>query len=161
MRNDLSQQLSELAFNKQYQIKVTNRFAGLENLNDSEGINRDWENSKGNIKPRIKRASLYKLRQHKPLFVEECLGLLHQRNEDKMQLLQDPNESDVDNPNSAEREAGRHIRNKWKEYLIAKINDLESNIKLKKYQRILYMLYIILFYYNIFYCSKTRCYSLL
>ena len=74
---------------------------------------------------------MYELRQHKSLFVEECLGFLHQRNQDKTQLLQDPNESNVDNPNSVKREAGRHIRNKLKESLIDKINELETNIKLK------------------------------
>jgi hypothetical protein len=31
---------------KRYQIKISNRFAGLENLNDSEDINRAWENIK-------------------------------------------------------------------------------------------------------------------
>ena len=29
---------------KQYQIKISNRFAALENLSDSEDINRAWEN---------------------------------------------------------------------------------------------------------------------
>jgi hypothetical protein len=41
---------SELEFRKQYQIKVSNRFAALENLNDSEDINRAWENIKDTIK---------------------------------------------------------------------------------------------------------------
>ena len=37
-------------FNKQYQIKISNRFAALENLHDSKDINRAWENIKENIK---------------------------------------------------------------------------------------------------------------
>ena len=32
--------LRELEFRKQYRIKISNRFAALEYLNDSEGINR-------------------------------------------------------------------------------------------------------------------------
>jgi hypothetical protein len=38
--------LSELEVRKQYQIKISNRFAALENLNVSEEINRAWENIK-------------------------------------------------------------------------------------------------------------------
>jgi len=41
--------ISELEVRKQYQVKISNRFAALENLNDSEEINRAWE-SKENIK---------------------------------------------------------------------------------------------------------------
>jgi len=38
--------LSELDIGKQYQIKISNRFAALENLNDTEDINRAWKNIK-------------------------------------------------------------------------------------------------------------------
>jgi hypothetical protein len=38
--------LSELEVRKQYQMKISNRFAALENLNVSEDINRAWENIK-------------------------------------------------------------------------------------------------------------------
>jgi hypothetical protein len=38
--------LSELKIRKQYQIKISNRFAALENLNIREDINRGWENIK-------------------------------------------------------------------------------------------------------------------
>jgi hypothetical protein len=41
--------LSELEVRKQYKIKVSNRFAALENLRDSEDINRLWKNIKWNI----------------------------------------------------------------------------------------------------------------
>jgi len=36
--------LNELDIRKQYQIKISNMFAALENLSDSEDINRAWEN---------------------------------------------------------------------------------------------------------------------
>jgi len=42
--------LNELTVRKQYQIKFSNRFAALENLIDTEDINRAWENIKENIK---------------------------------------------------------------------------------------------------------------
>jgi hypothetical protein len=42
--------LNELEARKKYQIKISNRFAALENLNDSDEINRAWENIKENIK---------------------------------------------------------------------------------------------------------------
>jgi len=42
--------LSELDVGKQYHIKTSNRFAALENLNDTKDINRAWENIKENIK---------------------------------------------------------------------------------------------------------------
>jgi hypothetical protein len=42
--------LSELDVRKQYQIKISNRFAALEILNFSEDINMAWENIKESIK---------------------------------------------------------------------------------------------------------------
>jgi hypothetical protein len=49
----------------------------------------------------------------------------------KMQWLQDPKQTSVDNLNNARRETGRHFRNKNKEYLTAKIDELETSIKIK------------------------------
>ena len=48
-----------------------------------------------------------------------------------MQWVQDPSESNVDNLNNVRREASRHFRNKKKAYLKAKIEDLETNSKIK------------------------------
>jgi len=42
--------LNETEVIKHYHIKISNRFAALENLSDSEDINRAWENIKENIK---------------------------------------------------------------------------------------------------------------
>ena len=55
---------------------------------------------------------MYELKQHKPWFDEECLGLLDQRKHAKMQWLQDPNHSNVDNLNNVSRKASRHFRKK-------------------------------------------------
>ena len=38
--------LIELEVRKQYQIKISSRFAAWENLNDREDINGTWENTK-------------------------------------------------------------------------------------------------------------------
>jgi len=46
--------LNELEVKKQYQFKISNRFAALKNLNDSQNINRVWENIKENIKTSAK-----------------------------------------------------------------------------------------------------------
>jgi hypothetical protein len=57
---------------KGYQIKISNRFAALENLNDSGDINRAWENITENIKtPAKERLGLYEMKQHKPWFNKE------------------------------------------------------------------------------------------
>jgi ribosomal protein S17E len=49
----------------------------------------------------------------------------------KMQWLQDTNKSSVDNLNTVRCEASRHCRNKIKEYLKAKIDELETKSKIK------------------------------
>jgi len=67
--------LNELEVMKKYQMKISKRFAALENLNDSKDINRTWENIKESIKTSAKESlGLYKLKQHKQWFGEECLG---------------------------------------------------------------------------------------
>jgi hypothetical protein len=59
---------------KHYHIKISNRFADLENLNDSMYVNRAWEDIKENIKISAKESpGLYELKQYKPWFGEECL----------------------------------------------------------------------------------------
>jgi hypothetical protein len=64
--------LSEIEVRKEYHIKISNRFADLENLNVSEDINRAWENIKESIKISAKVSlGLYERKQHKPWFDEE------------------------------------------------------------------------------------------
>jgi hypothetical protein len=65
--------VNELEFRKQYQIEISNRFATLENLSDSEEANRTWKNIKEYIKNSSKESlGVHELRQHKPWFDEEC-----------------------------------------------------------------------------------------
>jgi hypothetical protein len=71
------------------------------------------------------------LKQHKPWFDGECLDFLDQRKQAKMQWVQDPSQSNVDNLNNVTCVASRHFRNKKKEYLKARINELEIKSKMK------------------------------
>ena len=97
--------LKELEVRKQYQIEISNRFAALEKLSDDEDIIRDWENIKENIKTSAKESlGLLELKQHKPCFDEECLGFLDQRKQAKIQVVQDPSQSSVDNLNNVRHE---------------------------------------------------------
>jgi len=42
--------LNDLEVRKRYQIKITNRFAALENISDGKDVNRAWRNVGENIK---------------------------------------------------------------------------------------------------------------
>ena len=111
---------------EQYQNEITNKFAALENLND------DRENIKEDIQTSaIESLGLHELKQHKLWFDEEFLGLLDRRKRAKMQWIQDPSQSNVDNLNKVRREISRHFRNKKKAYLRAKIEELETNNKIQ------------------------------
>jgi hypothetical protein len=58
----------------------------LENVSDDKDINRAWESIKENIKTSAKDSQgLHEMKQHKPWFDEECLGILDQRKQAKMQ----------------------------------------------------------------------------
>ena len=61
---------------------------------------------------------------------------LDQRKRAKMMWIQDPSQSNLDNLNNVGRESSRHFRNETKAYLKAKIEELETNNKIKKYYRI-------------------------
>jgi hypothetical protein len=48
----------------------------LGNLSNDEELNRAWENITENIKTSAKESpGLHELKQHKPWFDEECLGI--------------------------------------------------------------------------------------
>ena len=105
--------LNELVVKEKYQIDITNRFAALENLDVDEDVNRAWENINGNIKTSAKESlGLHELKQHKPWFDTECLDFLDQRKQAKMQWIEDPSRSNVDNLNNVRRDASRHFRKK-------------------------------------------------
>jgi len=107
--------LNEPEVTEQNQAEIKKKFAALQNWNDDEDINRNWENIKENIQISVKESlGLDEFKQNKPWFDEECLGLLDQRKRAKIQWLQDPSQSNVDNLNKVRREVSRHFRNKKK-----------------------------------------------
>jgi hypothetical protein len=124
--------LDKVEDREQYRVEISNRFVALENLDDDVDINRAWETIRENIKLSPK-ASLgnHELKKHKPLFDEGCSELLDQRDQAKLQWLQDPSDINGDNLNNIRREASRHFRNEKKEYLKDKINEVASNSKNK------------------------------
>jgi hypothetical protein len=60
-----------------------------------------------------------------------CSKLCHWRKQAKLQWLQDPSEINKDNLNNERCEARRYFRNKKREYLKDKINELATNSKNK------------------------------
>jgi hypothetical protein len=124
--------LKELEVRKHYQIEITNRFAALENLDNDGVINRVWENIKESILTSARESlGLHESKQHKPWFDKECLGFLDRRKQAKIQWMQDPSQSNVENLNMVRRDSSRHLRNKTKAYMKAKIEQLETNSKFK------------------------------
>jgi hypothetical protein len=74
------------------------------------------------------------MKHHKPWFDGECLHFVDKRKPVKLLWLQDPNQSIVYNLNSVRRDASRHFRNEKEEYWKAKIDEIETNSKIKKCQ---------------------------
>jgi hypothetical protein len=123
--------LHDLKVRKQYQIEITNRVAALENVSEDDGINRAWESIKENIKTSAtKNLRMHEIKQQKTWFDEECLGILDQRRQAKMQWIQDPRRRNIHNLNNVRRGASRHFRNKKKACLKAKFLELETNNKI-------------------------------
>jgi len=82
-------------------------------MNVAEDVNRAWGNIKENIKSSAKeRRSLQELKQHKTRFDTECVGFLDRRKQAKMQWIQVPSRSNVDNLKNVRRGASRHFRSK-------------------------------------------------
>jgi hypothetical protein len=69
--------------------------------------------------------------KHKPWFDGGCSNLLDSRKQAKLQLLQDPSEINGDNLNNVRCEVSRHFRNKQRQYLKDKINELTTNSRNK------------------------------
>jgi hypothetical protein len=124
--------LNDLEGKEQFRVGVSNRFAALEDLVAEVKINSAWEIIRGNINISAKESLGYlELKKRKPWFDEECTKLLDQRKQAKLQWLQDPSEINGNNLNNVRREASRHFRNKKREYLKDKINELATNSKNK------------------------------
>jgi hypothetical protein len=73
----------------------------------------------------------FKFKKHKPWFDEGCSKLLDHTKQANLQWLQDPSEMNGDNLNNVRHEASRHFRNKKREYLKDKMNELATDSKNK------------------------------
>jgi uncharacterized protein YPO0396 len=115
--------LYEEEVKEQYQVTIRNKFAALENLEDSWDINGTWDNIRENIKISVQESLGYCEPKHrKPWFDEECSKLADQRKEAKLQWLQVQSEANEDNLSDVRRSVSTHFRNKEREYLKDKIN---------------------------------------
>jgi hypothetical protein len=102
------------------------------NLEDNRHINRVWDAIRENIKLSAKGCICHcEEKRHKPWFDEEYSKLVDRRKQAKLQWSQDPCVVNEDNLSNARQEASRHFRNKRREYLKDKFNELESNTKNK------------------------------
>jgi hypothetical protein len=104
----------------------------LEDLDTEVEINSAWETIRENINISAKESlGYFEFKKLKPWFDEGCLKLLDQWTQAKVQWLQDPSEINGDNLINVKLEASRHFRNKKREYLKDKINELPTNSKNK------------------------------
>jgi hypothetical protein len=124
--------LNEGEFMEQYQVTSKNRSSALENLENNGDINRAWDAIRKNITISAEERGHCEAKRHKPWFDEECSKFVDRRKQAKLQWLQNPSVVNEDNMSNIRWEDSRHFRNKKREYLKDKINELESNSKNKK-----------------------------
>jgi hypothetical protein len=104
----------------------------LENLDTEVQIIITWETIRENIKISAEESlGYYELKKNNLWFDEGCSELLDRRKQAKLQWLQDPSAINGDNLNNVGHETSRHFRNKKREYLKDKINELATNSKNK------------------------------
>jgi hypothetical protein len=124
--------LDDVEVKEKYQVEISNRFAALESLVESFDINNAWGNIREIIKTLAKENLGYQnLKHNKPRYDDECSKLIDQRKQAKLQRLQNPNQINRDYLQNLRRKTSRIFRNKKREYLKGKINELETNNKNK------------------------------
>jgi hypothetical protein len=124
--------INDVECKEQFHVEVSIRFAALEDLDSKVEINSAWETTRENINISAKESlGYFELKKHKPSFDEGCSKLLDQRKQAKLHRLQNPSEINGAKMNNVRRVASRHFRNKWREYLKDKINELATKSKNK------------------------------
>jgi hypothetical protein len=132
MERFIFKKLNNVEGKEQFCVEVSSRFAALEDLDAEVEINSAWETIRENIRISAKEnLGYFELKKHKPWFDEGCSKLLDQRKEAKLQWLQDPSEINGNNLNNVRCEASKYFRNKMRECLRDKINELATNSKNK------------------------------
>jgi hypothetical protein len=124
--------LNEAEGKVQCRVEFSNRFPALEDLDAEVEINSAWETIRENIKNSAKESlGYYDMEKHKPWFDEAYSELIYQKERAKLQWLQHPSNVIGDNLNNAQREARWHFRNKKREYLKDKINELAKELVIR------------------------------
>jgi hypothetical protein len=89
-------------------------------------INSAWETIRENINISAKmNLGYYELKKCKPWFDVGCSKLMNQMKQ--IAVVLDPSEINGDTLNNIRREANRHFKNKKREYLKDKINELATD----------------------------------
>jgi hypothetical protein len=84
-----------------------------------------------NIKISAKESLGCEFKKHNPCFDQECSKLVDQRKQAQFQRLQDSSETNWGNLEILRCEASTYFRNKRREYLKDKLNELATNSKSK------------------------------
>jgi hypothetical protein len=104
----------------------------ISNNSKSFDVNNAWESIRENIKNSAKdNLGCHRVKHNKLWFDDECSKLIDQRKQAKLQWLQKQNQINGDNLQNISRETSRIFRNKKRECLKGKINELETNNKNK------------------------------
>ena len=122
-----------------YQLEISNRFEILTDSSDNEDdisnnkeidVNKMWEAIRDTVKSAAKeRVGEKKRQKNKPWFDDECLKLHDERKQARQRWLGNKNEANTNNYKNAKRNATRGFRNKKREYLTQKIQEIEENGK--------------------------------
>jgi hypothetical protein len=97
------EKLNNVEVKEQYQIKISNRFAALEEEEEEEEEKRTsigLEKLLAHESFSHRKSRLYEMKQHKPRSDEECSRLLDERKKDKLKWLQNPSQTNGDNLNN-------------------------------------------------------------
>jgi hypothetical protein len=114
-------------------VEIKNKFVALQNSDECLDINSAWESNTEDNKTSAKdNLGYHRLKHNKPWF-DECSKLIEQK-QTKLQQLQNPSQINGDNLQNLRHETSSTLRNKRKEYLKDKMNELETNNKKQKYQ---------------------------
>jgi hypothetical protein len=124
--------LNDIEVKEKYQLEISNRFAALENLDESLNINSGWESIRENTKISAEEnVGYHRLKHNKPWFDDECSKLIDQQKQAKLQWLQNPSQISGDNLQNLRWETSRTFRNEKREYLKDKINEPETDSRNK------------------------------
>jgi hypothetical protein len=113
---------------EKYQVAIS------QSLDQSLDIRCGSESIRKNIKTSAKENLEYHKLKHnmnKQWFDDKCSELIDQRKQAKLQWLQNPNQTNRDNLQNIRHETSRIFRNKKREHLKGKINELETSNKTK------------------------------